>query len=95
MDKEINASFLKPAIMAWWAHVTEAPELSKITVFKKGTSHAESVSIPFGGHTEPISGTGARLAQKKAQKKAKKSIASETMKRIIPKRKPSCTIEVC
>jgi hypothetical protein len=41
-------------------------------------------SIPFGGQIEPISITGARAAAKKAQKKAKKNITSETMKRIIP-----------
>jgi hypothetical protein len=33
---------------------------------------------------EPISITGARAAAKKAQKKAKKNITSETIKRIIP-----------
>jgi hypothetical protein len=72
-----------------------APEDRRISVFKKGTSQAERTSMFFGGHTEATSGTGARLAQKKAQKKATKNITSETMNRTIPKRRPSCTIEVC
>ena len=41
-------------------------------MFKKGTSKACRISIPFGGQTEPISGTGAKLAQKKAEDEAKK-----------------------
>jgi len=44
--------------------------------------------ISTGGHTEPISIAGDRLEWKKAQKKAKKNITSDTMKRIIPERKP-------
>jgi hypothetical protein len=53
-------------------------------VFNKGTSIGSKTSIPFGGQMEPISITGARAAAKKAQKKAKKNITSETIKRIIP-----------
>jgi hypothetical protein len=41
-----------------------------------------------GGHTEPISIVGDKLEWKNAQKKAKKNITSETIKRIIPERKP-------
>jgi hypothetical protein len=41
-------------------------------------------SIPFGGQIEPISITGANAAAKKAQKKAKKNIISETIKSNIP-----------
>jgi hypothetical protein len=41
-----------------------------------------------GGHTEPISIVGDKLEWKKAQKKAKKNITSEIIKRIIPERKP-------
>jgi hypothetical protein len=41
-----------------------------------------------GGHIEPISTAGDKLEWKKAQKKAKKNITSERMKRIIPERKP-------
>ena len=54
-------------------------------------SQALSTSIPCGGQIDPISGTGASAAQKKAQKKARKNITSETIKRIIPKRKPNWT----
>jgi hypothetical protein len=41
-------------------------------------------SIPFGGHIEPISITVANAAEKKAQKKAKKNIISETINSNIP-----------
>jgi hypothetical protein len=41
-------------------------------------------SIARGGQTLPISITGAKAAAKKAQKKAKKNITSETINRIIP-----------
>jgi hypothetical protein len=37
---------------------------------------------------------GANAAAKKAQKKAKKNITSETMNKIIPYLRPSCTILV-
>jgi hypothetical protein len=74
--------------------VTVAPEHKRISVFNKGTSIGSKTLIPFGGQIEPISITGARAAAKKAQKKAKKNITSETIKSIIPYRSPSCTILV-
>jgi hypothetical protein len=43
----------------------------------------------LGGHIEPISITGASAAAKKAQKKAKKNIISETINKITPYRIPS------
>jgi len=48
-------------------------------------------TIPFGGQTHPISNVGFKLEWKKAQKKAKKSIASEQIKRSIPSFKPFLT----
>ena len=48
-----------PATIAWWAQVTVTPEVNKITVFNKGTSHGEKVSIPAGGQIQPISTLGA------------------------------------
>jgi hypothetical protein len=42
------------------------------------------MSIPFGGQILPISIVGAKAAEKKAQKNAKKNIISETINRIIP-----------
>lgn len=45
-----------------------------------------------GGHIEPISIAGDKLAWKKAQNKAKNNITSEVINKIIPKRKPSCTV---
>ena len=58
--------------MAWCAHVQESPDVKRITVLSKGTSHALNNSIPFGGHTDPISGLGEILEWKNPQKKAKK-----------------------
>ena len=57
--------------------LTVAPERSNINVFSKGTSHALSVSIPFGGHIAPISIVGFKLAVKKAQKKARQKEKKE------------------
>jgi hypothetical protein len=77
-----------PNNIALWLQVTEAPEVNKIKVFNNGTSQALKTAIPFGGKTPPISGVGAKAEWKKAQKKPKKNITSETIKRIIPIRKP-------
>ena len=64
-----------PSMIAWCAQVQVAPELLLIKVFNKGTPQGEKHSIPFGGQTDPISGTGAKADQKKAQKKAKTNIS--------------------
>jgi hypothetical protein len=64
-------------------------------VFSKGTSIGSKTLIPLGGQIEPISITGASAAAKKAQKKAKKNIISETINSIMPYLKPNCTIFVC
>jgi hypothetical protein len=39
-------------------------------------------------HTQPISILGDKLEAKKAQKKEKKNITSDTINKIIPKRNP-------
>lgn len=65
-----TASFLLPAVIAWWEYVIVAPEQSNISVFTKGTSKGSKVLIPFGGQMFPISIVGAILAAKKAQKKS-------------------------
>lgn len=44
--------------------------------------------MPGGGHVQEISGVGAKLLWKKAQKKAKKNIISEIINRIIPNFRP-------
>lgn len=44
--------------------------------------------MPTGGHTEPISILGLNLLWKKAQKKEKKNITSETINRTTPNRSP-------
>jgi hypothetical protein len=69
--------------------VIVAPEQRRIKVLTKGTSKGLNASIPFGGHILPISTVGEILAAKKAQKKAKKNIISETINKIVPYLKPS------
>lgn len=63
-------------------------------VFKNGIPQGSKVSIPFGGHIQPIWTAGTKLEWKKAQKKAKKNIASETINKTIPKDSPFCTAAV-
>lgn len=88
------ACFLYPAIILWWAHVTEQPDNNSIIVFKKGTSQGLNTTIPLGGHIEPISIDGARLLWKNAQKNAKKNSISETINKITPYRNPFWTAPV-
>jgi hypothetical protein len=61
-----------------------APEQSSNNVFNRGTSIGSKLSIPLGGQMDPISITGASAAAKKAQKKAKKNITSDTINNNIP-----------
>ena len=82
--KPKTASILLPAVIAWWAYVTVAPEHNNNSVLSNGTSIGSKGSIPFGGQIEPISIIGAKAAAKKAQKKAKKNIISETIKSSTP-----------
>jgi hypothetical protein len=71
-----------------------APEVNNIRVFNRGTSNGLKTSIPLGGQILPISIVGAKLAAKKAQKKAKKNITSEAMNKSIPYLNPNWTILV-
>lgn len=84
-----------PPIRAECAQVREAPDVSRIVVFSRGISQGSLASRPFGGHTAPIEGVGFRLRWKYPQKKAKNSLLSETMNRILPIRSPSLTQSVC
>lgn len=63
-------------------------------MFNKGTAFGSKVLIPFGGQIPPTSIVGDKLAAKKAQKKPKKNITSETIKRITPYLIPNWTIFV-
>jgi hypothetical protein len=45
-DRPPTASFSLPLIIAWWAQVTVAPELSKTAVFNKGTENGFSGLTP-------------------------------------------------
>ena len=40
---------------AWCAQVTVVPEVSRISVLSSGRCQGSKVSMPFGGHTPPIS----------------------------------------
>lgn len=64
-------------------------------VLRRGICKGLKTSIPSGGHVKPSSTEGARLLWKKAQKKEKKNITSDTMNRIIPKRSLNITLDVC
>ena len=90
----IIASFRYPATIEWWAHVTAQPDRRSNIVFKRGTSHGLNAIIPCGGQTLPIWIAGTIDEWKKAQKKAKKNIISDTMKRTIPIRWDFCTAVV-
>lgn len=71
--------------------MTETPEASRTAVFNKGTAKGFKGVMPVGGQVHPISGVGARLEWKKAQKKPKKNMTSEIINRIIPIRRPAVT----
>jgi hypothetical protein len=71
--------------------VTNTPDINNIKVFNNGICNGFKILIPIGGHTPPKSTLGAILAWKKAQKKAKKNIISETIKSITPIRNPRNT----
>ena len=63
-------------------------------MLRRGTENGLIGIIPVGGQLQPISGVGANLLWKKAQKKAKKNITSEVINRIIPRRRPASTKDV-
>ena len=50
-----------PAKIARWAHVIVIPEDNNIIVFHRGNPHALSVSIPKGGHMQPIPTLGDKV----------------------------------
>jgi hypothetical protein len=67
------------------------PDDNNNNVLTNGNPQMSRGWIPLGGHTQPIAIEGERLTWKKAQKKAKKNITSETIKNTIPKRSPRLT----
>lgn len=78
-------------ISLWWAQVTVTPDAKSTVVLSRGTEKGLIGVMPVGGQVHPISGEGARLLWKKAQKKAKKKATSEAINRIIPHRRPKVT----
>ena len=83
------------SIIAWWAHVTVAPEDRRIVVLSKGIWNGLKGWIPKGGQYIPTSIVGDRLLWKNAQKKEKKNNTSDRMNKIIPHRRPVTTTDVC
>lgn len=82
------------AISCIWASVIVRPERSNKEVLRRGTAKGFNGSIPKGGQVQPVSGVGARALWKNAQKNARKNIASEIIKMIIPTRRPRATYDV-
>lgn len=70
----------------WWPKVKMPLEVNKITVPNKGIPKASKALTPVGGHTPPKSGLGDKDLWKYPQKKEKKNITSETIKKIIDDR---------
>ena len=64
------------------------PDDKRRIVFTKGKPQTSKDWILLGGHIPPTAIEGDKLRWKKAQKKAKKNMISETIKRTIPKRNP-------
>lgn len=92
-NPSLACSFL-PTMISWCARVMVAPGGSNVNVLSNGTPHGLKGFILFGGHTDPISTVGDKLEWKKAQKRAGRNITSETMNKIIPERRPCCTVLV-
>lgn len=78
------ASFKFELRREWWDHVRDAPDLIKMMVLRSGTFIGLKGSIVIGGHMDPSSMEGLILEWKNDQKKLKKNIISERIKRIIP-----------
>lgn len=91
--RAVEASLSFPEVNLWWAQVTVTPEARSTAVLSRGTEKGLIGSIPGGGQVQAICGVGARLLWKKAQKKPKKNMISEIIKRIIPNFSPLRTKE--
>jgi len=78
-------------MIAWWAHVTDTPEDSKVTVLRSGTLIDSKDSIPIGGQNIPDSDSVHKELLKKAQKNLKKNMISEKIKNSILDFNPSST----
>lgn len=79
--------------IAWWDHVTDAPDLTKMMVLSRGTFIGLKALIKNGGHVWPISNIGLSLEWKYAQKNEEKNNTSEIMNKIIPIFSPFITID--
>jgi len=82
-------------IKPWWVQVTVIPELSKTTVFKRGTLKVSRDSTLIIGQLKPLANSKHKLLLKKLQKNLEKNITSEKMKRIILDLNLNITSDVC
>ena len=76
----IIASFRYPATIEWWAQVTEQPDKSRSIVLRRGTSQGLKTIILWRSALPIWLSTIDEW--KKAQKKAKKNITSDTINKI-------------
>lgn len=79
----------------WWHHVTETPELIKISVFRSGTFMGLKGLVDEGGQFCPISIFGLTLEWKYDQKKLMKNNTSDVINKIMPIFNPFITIFWC
>gem|GEM_PF-3395427 len=63
-------------------------------MFKSGTAKGSRGVIPGGGQLQPISGVGANLLWKNAQKILIKNLTSDAIKNTMPHRRPLATTDV-
>jgi len=74
--------------------VIVTPDVKRRRVLTRGRPQTSNSCVPKGGQIFPIAMLGTKLKWKKAQKKAKKNITSETINSSMPRRKPFCTFFV-
>jgi len=92
--RDIKACLYCLLIIAWWDHVTVAPEDKRIVVLRRGMLNGLNGIIFVGGQICPNSILGAKLEWKKAQKNERKKKISDTINKIIPHFNPMSTLIV-
>jgi hypothetical protein len=73
----------------------DTPEVRRRRVFMRGRVKGLRGTMFAGGQMPPMAMEGLREAEKKAQKKPKKSMISEPMKSTMPVRRSRLTERVC
>lgn len=75
--------------------MTVTPDVKRIVVLRRGTWKGLKGETLVGGQRPPSSSEEFKAEWKKAQKKEKKNMISETIKSNIPHFKPVTTFSVC